>query len=30
MADIGGQCDIKSVPGIGTRISFSFPWPGEK
>lgn len=28
MSEIGGRCEIDSLPGRGTRIVFTFPWTG--
>jgi signal transduction histidine kinase/ligand-binding sensor domain-containing protein len=28
LQEIGGECRIDSKPGTGTRIEFSYPWPG--
>ena len=30
MEDMGGQCQVQSAPGAGTRISFHYAWPREE
>jgi signal transduction histidine kinase len=29
LANIGGQCQITSLPGTGTTVSFAFPLPAN-